>query len=204
MRTLATMLCLTAALPARADAPASPPTAPAPPPVPDDFDLLPPPPPPNPAAVKAQEDLDKTLRLRRRMLVLHQGVGLAALATLGATVVLGQLNYVDKYGGGGDTGRYYNWHVGLVITSSTLFAATGGLGLFAPSPLDKKLQLDTATVHKALMATATAGMSAEIVMGLVTKAQEGHLVQRDWALAHQVVGWTTFGAMALGFGVLLL
>jgi hypothetical protein len=189
-----------------------PPTSPQPPPAappgasaqpaPEDIDLLPSPATPNAEAVARQEELDRELRARRKMLQLHQLGGMLMLASLGATVVFGELNYIDKYGGGGDTGRWYTWHTVSAITSAVLFAGTGALALFAPSPLEKRSRLDTAMLHRIAMGVATAGMVTQVVLGFVTAGKGGSISQRDYALAHQIVGFATFGATAVGFGVL--
>jgi len=167
-----------------------------------DVDLLPKPAAPDPQELARQQELESQLKTRRTMLQYHQIGGMLTLATLGATVVLGQLNYNDKYGGGGDTGRYYDWHKYLALTSAGIFAATGALAIFAPSPLPKPLRLDTAVLHKISMGIATAGMVTQIVLGFVTASKNGSVSQRDYALAHQIIGYTTFGATAVGFGVL--
>src|SRR5207253_3225937 len=170
---------------------------------PPDIDLLPAPAAPDPAAVARQEQLDRELRTRRSMLQLHQVGGLLTLASLGATVIFGQLNYNDLYGGGGYTRRWYDWHRYSAFTSAALFAGTGALALFAPSPLEKRMRLDTAMLHRIAMGVATAGLATQIVLGFVTANKGGSLSQRDFALAHQIVGYSTFGATAVGFGVLL-
>ena len=61
------------------------------------------------------------------------------------------------------------------------------------------MRLSTATVHKTCMAVATAGMVAQVVLGLVAASKEGKLSQRDFALAHQIIGYTTAAATAGGF-----
>jgi len=170
---------------------------------PPDIDLLPAPAAPDPAAVARQEQLDRELRTRRSMLQLHQVGGLLTLASLGATVIFGQLNYNDLYGGGGYTRRWYDWHRYSAFTSAALFAGTGALALFAPSPLEKRMRLDTAMLHRIAMGVATAGLATQIVLGFVTANKGGSLSQRDFALAHQIVGYSTCGATAVGFGVLL-
>jgi hypothetical protein len=174
----------------------------APPEATDDFDLLPPIKPPDAAALARQAELTRALSQRRTMLRLHQVGGLATMATMAATVVLGQLNYMDKYGGGGDTGRYSTAHKLFAYGTSGVFAATGLLALLAPSPFETPLRLDTATLHKAAMVVATAGMATQIVLGIVTSRSEGRLSQRDFALAHQIVGYTTLAATTAGFVVL--
>lgn len=162
-----------------------------------DFDLLGAP----PAALKpraADPELEARVRRRRRMLLVHQAFGLTTLGALAATTVVGQLNLNDKYRGGGDTGRYQGLHKGLAFTTAGLFAVTGSLALFAPVPYARHRGFDTATVHKIAMGTATLGMLAQIVLGVQAHAREGHLDQRSFATAHQVVGYATLGAMTVG------
>ena len=65
------------------------------------------------------------------------------------------------------------------------------------------MRLDTAMLHRIAMGVATAGLATQIVLGFVTAGKGGSLSQRDFALAHQFVGYSTFGASAVGFGVLL-
>jgi len=169
----------------------------------DDFELLPPEKPPDAAAAAQQAELTRALTRRRQMLRLHQLGGFVTLATMTATVVFGQLNYNDKYGGGGDTGRYRLTHQVLAYGTSGVFAATALLAVFAPSPFDKPFRLDTATLHKAAMLVATTGLLAQVVLGILTANSEGKTSQRDFALAHQIVGYTTLAATAAGFTVLL-
>ena len=171
-------------------------------PAPGDIELLPTPAAPDPAQAARQEELERELQTRRKMLQLHQLGGMLTLASLGATVIFGELNYIDKYGGGGDTGRWYEWHRWTAFTAAAIFAGTGALALFAPSPLPKPRRLDTVMLHRIAMGVATAGMVTQIVLGFVTASKGGSASQRDFALAHQIVGFTTFGATAVGFGVL--
>jgi hypothetical protein len=182
---------------------AAPPEATAPAPAPDDFELLPPEKAPDAEQLAREQRIQSSLHTRRSMLQLHQIAGLATVAAMGTTVVLGQLNYDDKYGGGGDTGRYKSAHSIAAYSTAGIFAAGGLLALFAPSPFDKPVRLDTATLHKVSMAVATAGMVTQIVLGIATGGREGTIAQRDLALAHQIVGYTTFAATAAGFTVLL-
>jgi hypothetical protein len=171
-------------------------------PAPEDIELLPAPATPDAETLARQHQVDRELRTRRQMLQLHQLGGMLTLASLGATVIFGELNYIDKYGGGGDTGRWYEWHRFSAFTAAALFAGTGILAVFAPSPLEKPRRLDTAMLHRIAMGVATAGMVTQIVLGFVTASKEGSISQRDFALAHQIVGFATFGATAVGFGVL--
>ena len=167
----------------------------------DDLDLLAKEKPPDAAALERQQRVETQLGRRRKMLQLHQLGGFLTLGALTATVVLGQLNYADKYGGGGYTERFQGVHKLAAFTSTALFAATGALAIFAPSPLEKHGGVDTATLHKVCVGVAAAGMLAEVALGLYTGSRSGHLDQRDFALAHQIVGYTTLAATAAGLTV---
>ena len=194
--------------------PGPPPSTPAPQPPPatpapdgatrgeQDFDLLAPQKPPDEAAKERDRQLMRDLGRRRTMLQLHQLGGYATMATVTAAVVLGQINYLDKYGGGGDTGRWITPHAIAAFTAAGVFTATGLLAILAPSPLEKPVRLDTATLHKIAMAVATAGIVAQVVLGPITASKEGQLSQRDFALAHQIIGYTTLVATYTGFLVL--
>jgi hypothetical protein len=182
--------------------PSSPAQQPTPQPAPENFDLLEPAPKPDAATLARQERIARDMSRRRTMLHYHQVAGFATLASMTVAVALGQVNYLDKYAGGGDTGKFATPHRIAAYTAAGIFAATGLLAVLAPSPLDTSLRLDTATLHKAAMAVATAGLVTQIVLGIVTAHSEGSLSQRDVALAHQIVGYTTLAATAAGFFVL--
>jgi hypothetical protein len=162
-----------------------------------DFDLL-----PSEPAAAVDPRLEKEVRRRRKMLKLHQGLGIATWSALAATVVVGQLDFDDRFRGGGDTGRYHGTHKALAYGTSTLFLGTGLLGLLAPEPYEKKTRLDTATLHKASMGLAAAGMATQIALGLLARGNAGKLRERDLASAHQVTGYATLGAMTVGAAVL--
>ncbi len=167
----------------------------------EDFDLLPKEAIPDAAAVARQKEVERKLDERRKLLRLHQLGGVTMLATLGTTVVLGELDYLDKYGGRGDTGKWHQWHRWTAFSAATLFAGTAALALLAPVPVEKPVRLDTATLHKIFMSVAAAGMVAQIVLGVWTANKEGQVSQRDFALAHQVIGFATFAAAGAGFTV---
>jgi hypothetical protein len=167
-----------------------------------DFDLLAPRKAPDEATRARDVELMHDLGRRRTMLQLHQLGGYATMATMTAAVVLGQVNYLDKYGGGGDTGRWITPHAIAAFTAVGVFTATGLLALLAPSPLDKPARVDTVTLHRVAMAVAAAGLAAQVVLGPITASKEGQVSQRDFALAHQIIGYTTLVATYTGFLVL--
>jgi hypothetical protein len=150
------------------------------------------------AKARREADIARKVSLRRKLLVTHQAMGFATLGLLAITLVLGTLNYVDKYGGGDDSGAYYWWHTSFAGITTTSFALTGVLALVAPNPYPKPRRFDTAMLHKIMMGIATAGFVAECVLGPITAWREGKLDQRQWALAHLVIGYGTFASMGVG------
>lgn len=166
-------------------------------PAPDDFELLPPAKAEVPA--EAAPKLEEELHQRRTMLWIHQATGLTMLAAMGTTAVLGQLEYSDKYAGGGDTGQWHAPHQVAAYSTAVLFTGAGMLALLAPAPMERTGRIDTVTVHKIAMATATAGMIAQVVLGIAAARNDGAPSQRDFALAHQIIGYGTLAATATGF-----
>jgi hypothetical protein len=141
---------------------------------------------------------DEAVARRRRLLSAHQAAGLATWGIMGATVVVGQLNYNDLYGNGGGTQKYRNPHRALAAATAASYAFTGILALSAPSPYPKRLRLDTATIHKASMAATTVGLVSQIALGIWTRRSLGNVNQPDLARVHQALGYATFGAMTIG------
>ena len=206
---IAAALILALAAPAAAQeegAPAATPPEPqaAPPKAPPsdlDFELLPAA--PDAAAQAIDPALEREVARRRKMLTLHQGLGIATWTAMAATVVVGQLDFDDRFRGGGDTGKYHGWHEGLAYVTTALFATTASLALLAPEPYPKKARLDTATIHKVSMTVAALGLATQIALGIWARSLEGQLSERDVAAAHQVVGYATLGAMTVGGLVLV-
>jgi cytochrome b561 len=187
---------------AREPGPRSAEPAPAPdlsPTPPSDLDLLLGAPEP-PAARDAE--LERKVRERRTLLDVHQAVGLATWGLMATTVVVGQLNYRDLYGGGA-TQKYRDAHIALAGATTASYAFAGVLALAAPEPYPKRLRLDTATVHKASMALTTLGLLGQIALGYVTRNPPEGTDPRRLAQAHQALGYATFGTMTIGAVTLL-
>jgi len=164
-----------------------------------DFDI--------PATLASQQEVssqNSQLSLRRGMLVGHQALGFGLLGIdLWATIV-GQLNYNDHFVSGAPTGRYQSAHRTLAWATVATFAATGALAVFAPSPPRRVSQgFDRMALHKLCMASATAGMAAQAVLGMATAGREGRLNQQDLGKVHLAIGYFTFAALAIGFGALV-
>src|SRR5882724_3564770 len=160
-----------------------------------------------PATLAPQQEVssqDSRLSLRRGMLVGHQALGFGLLAIdLGATIV-GQLNYNDHFVSGAPNGRYQSAHRTLAWATVSTFVATGALAVFAPSPPHRVSPgFDRMALHKWCMASATAGMAAQAVLGMATAGREGRFNQEDLGKVHLVIGYFTFAALAIGFGALV-
>jgi len=163
-----------------------------------DFDLLGKAPPP-----KVQID-DVAMKKRADMLQLHQKIGIGLGVLTLATVVVGQLNYSDKYGSNPPvTGRYEATHTVLSFTTLGVFAVDGTIALLAPGNPVKRDKYDRVTVHKVGMALATAGMIAQGVVGVYADQQEGRIDQAGIAKTHLVIGYATLAAMAVAVGALV-
>jgi hypothetical protein len=142
------------------------------------------------------------MRLRRKLLTVHQGIGLGLLGLQLGTTVVGQLNYSDRFGGGPDTGRYRLAHKTLAYSTLGVFAVNGVLALLAPSPNTPR-KLDRVQIHRYAMLAAAAGMLTQGILGIYTRERIGRLDQDELATAHLVVGYATLAALLTGVGALV-
>jgi hypothetical protein len=145
---------------------------------------------------------DRRLRLRRRMLTAHQGVGIGLVGLQLATTVVGQLNYSDRFPSGPDTARYQASHRYLAYSTLAVFAVNGALALFAPSSKAPR-RMDRVMAHRIAMFTAAAGMLTQGILGVATRERVGRLDQERYATAHLVVGYATLAAVGTGVAVLV-
>src|SRR5581483_1695512 len=162
------------------------------------FELAPAPQKPNLLDDTAQRKLESRVRLRRKLLTAHQALGFATLGLLAVANILGTLLYVDKYGGGTDTGDLYPYHESFAIAATAALTATAITALAAPNPYPKPIKFDAAFVHKASIAIAAACFVAQIILCPVAGHYEGSLIQKDLALAHLVTGWGAAAFMTVG------
>ncbi|MGC4122554.1 MAG: hypothetical protein QM765_49860 [Myxococcales bacterium] len=167
-----------------------------------DFDLLGKPAQPEGLAQPAVDE--EAVATRRAMLKVHQGLGIGLLVLQLSTVVLGQLNYRDMYGGGDRSGAFRRPHQALSYSTFALFVTNELIALLAPSPIHRQSQgVDRTLLHKIGMFTAMAGMLAEVVLGITTAELAGKGAQRDLAKTHLFIGYGTFVAMAFGASVMI-
>ncbi len=147
---------------------------------------------------RARSVIDRKVRLRRHLLKAHQIAGLTTLVLLASTLVVGQLNWYHKFGGGDFTESYNTPHAVLAGATSLGFATTGVLALAAPNPFPKRIKLDSALLHKISMAVATAGMVTQLILGPISSANAGTQLEGRLAVGHLATGYLTFAAMAVG------
>jgi hypothetical protein len=144
---------------------------------------------------------ERRVRLRRNLLATHSLLGLGLAVATTATVVVGQLNYSDRFGGGPSSARYERAHLLLAVGTGILFVGTGLLAIVAPNPLAKRHQgLDRVLLHKIAMFTAAAGMATQIALGTYTSRREGYLNQESLARTHLAIGYATLAATYFGVG----
>ncbi len=164
------------------------------------FDLLG----PDKAAAQPTAVEDAQVKKRRTLLTIHPLLGIGLVAAETATVVVGQLNYNDKFGGGPGSDRYRMSHRILAFTTGGLFVATGLVALLAPNPLGKEHQgVDRVLLHKIGMVTASAGMLAQIILGIYTARREGYQNQKSLAQTHLDIGYGTLAATYIAVGTIV-
>ena len=149
------------------------------------------------------EDAQAKSETRRWMLKTHQILGITTWTLLVGTVVIGQLNY-NQLWGGGNSQKWQTPHRILVLSTSTVFAAAAAFAIFAPNPYEKPLRFDTGLVHRIAAIGATLGMVTEGVLGWITthQADAGNPNNlRTMARVHQIVGYTTLGFLTIAGGV---
>jgi len=182
---------------------ALPPPSPTPPAGGDlDFDLLARPEAPPEALMDPL--LEAHMARRRTMLTVHQSVGIGLVGLMAGTMITGQLNYLDRFGGGADTARYERAHQYLATATLATFGAAGLLAFFAPVPIARESDgIDRATLHKIGMIGATLGMVAEGILGVLTAHHEGLADQTSLARVHLAIGYSTLTCMTVGVGALV-
>jgi hypothetical protein len=155
------------------------------------------------AAAAPSPELEQSVGMRRTMLTVHQTLGIGLTGLMGATMVTGQLNYLDRFGGP-STARYQSSHAFLATATLATFAGAGLLAFFAPVPLEKKSDgIDRVAVHKWSMIGATVGMVAEGTLGILTANREGYADQATLARARLGIGYFTLLCMTVGVSALV-
>jgi hypothetical protein len=135
-------------------------------------------------------DLRQMAKVRRKMLGLHQAMGLATIVSMGVTVTGGFRAAAGKGNGLHNTS--------LPITE-WLYATTATLALVSPPKLVRSRgQWDTIRVHRLLAALHIAGM---IVTPMLAPDDEGGKTSVKW---HRAVGVATFATFSTSMLVVML
>lgn len=192
------LILLTAVQTARADTPVTESTATVPQPT-LDFDFFADTTAETQARIAALPPPEESAK-RRKILKAHQAFGLTTLGLLAASSVVGQLNYNDTYGAKpAGTGNYLWPHRALTYTATLTFGATATLALAAPNKPEER-GFDTTTAHKLAVGGASLGMLSQVALGFATARYAGAGHPRDlskMARAHQIIGYTTTGLLAV-------
>lgn len=134
-------------------------------------------------------DIRRMIKVRRKMLSIHQIMGLATMASMTATVVGGQLA-IDGRGSG--------LHKGSLPVTIGLYSATAALALSAPPKLIRGGGVDTITFHKAFAVLHIAGMILTPLLAPELDEGSGN------AQLHQIFGYATYGAFTAGMLTVML
>ena len=125
------------------------------------------------------EQREKELKIRRKMLKLHQLIGYVTLAGMVTQGILGTKLYKGR-------SRYYDTHETIGNLTSISYFTGAGLSLFAPPPLTNKKHkgLSSIKAHKYL---ATLHFSAMVATNV--------LAEKNRRL-HRAAAFTAFGTYA--------
>ncbi len=137
---------------------------------------------------KPVDDLRQIATTRRKMLGLHQTLGLVTVASMAATVVGGQIAI--------NTGNS-GFHKATLPVTIGLYSTTAALALLSPPKLVRYEGggIDSITIHRWLAVGHLAGMALTPLL-----APDG----ADDARVHQVSGYLTFGTFSAAMLVVTL
>ena len=155
-----------------------------------------------PTQLAADADADEepemdlsALAWRHGHLQIHQGFGLATLATMGATVGMGY--WLARQNG---TSGTFDGHLLLAGLTTGLYLTSATLALTAPPPALAREEgpLDTTKIHRNLAWLHAAGMASVVTLGLLTTFSS-----LAYSPYHGLAGYTTLGLMTLSAGVIV-
>ena len=138
----------------------------------------------------------KELQLRRKMLGLHQTLGLVTWGVFTAQMVTGQL-LVNDY-----SDRTARLHRPLGYTTFGLYLGTATLSLGAPPARRYDTGYSTVRLHRWLALVHFSGMMAQPWLGRWVANASGDYDRRR--TIHQAVGYVTYAAFTTAMGTILL
>lgn len=174
----------------------------------------------------------EAVRQRAEWGQIHRALGIATWASMTLTVALGFIQYYNLYGiGAGQNenpcasgnavfGQDQCWgvpwpHMASAAVTTGLYGVTLGfsIGLLLNDPNDvlngRGQYSERMRIHSVLALIHLAGMLAQTFIGVGVANNwfgdrtNDYNTLRDWAAVHQVVGWTTWGALGAA-GALML
>jgi len=134
------------------------------------------------------EGREKEMGLRRTLLTAHQIGGFATLASMIATVAVGQMVYNGNESLG-DVKSTLGW------TTVTMYFTTASLALFTPPPMIRRGEWNTVSTHKLLGGIHFTGMILTPLLATMIEDQKGggsHTIKT----VHMISGYTTTVAFA--------
>lgn len=153
-----------------------------------------------PTAAAADEEEDDSVDLsnlawRHGHLQVHQGLGLATLASMAATVGMGY--WLTRQNG---TSGVFDGHLLLAGLTTGLYLTSATLALTAPPQAiaHEEGPWDTTKIHRNLAWLHAAGMVSVVSLGLLSTFSS-----LAYSPYHGIAGYTTVSLMALSAGVIV-
>lgn len=179
---------------------------------------------------EADRQFAADVRMRRELGTIHRALGIATWVSMTATVILGFVQYYNLYGIG--AGQNSNpcvqgtaifgqeqcsgipWpHRIAAITTSALYTATFALSFVLPDPNHASegngAFAERLRIHQALRWVHLAGMLLQAGMGIALSSGAFGDRANDYgtlqtvAVVHQVIGWTTWGALTAAGAIMV-
>ena len=144
----------------------------------------------------APKDRTSELKLRHKMLQLHQKLGLLTLGLVSYQTYLGNQLKQGKYG------NNKKLHRNLGYTSFTLYMTSASLSVLSPPAIKYSNKISSVKVHRYLSYIHFAGMLCMPYLGYLSSGQldTPGVEYRTKALkAHDIIGKITFATLSLSF-----
>ena len=132
------------------------------------------------------------MRIRRKMLLAHQVLGLVTMAGFVGQAIVGSQLYADPH-----NRSTRSMHENLALTVNTTYSLTALMSLFAPPPMvNRDKGITSIRLHKWL---AVAHLSGMVATNILASVLEGNPSVRPY---HRAAAYTTFFAYAAAIIVL--
>ena len=139
-----------------------------------------------------EQGREREMEIRRPMLALHQMAGFTTLASMVATVALGQTVFNGKE----DLSQL---HQAMAWTTVGAYLTTATFSIFTPPPLVRRAEWSTVSTHKLLATIHLTGMCLTPFLGTMLadgRAGDLSLSERQLRLFHLSSGYVTTATFA--------